>query len=81
MRLQHRLQMFNPGHANLPIGFYNPANQEIGVPRGNTQTRVPTATVIDLGSVGLFIFLIILFNYTTSSPKTTTQQPQSPATS
>jgi len=30
MRLLHRLQMSNPGNANLLIGTFNLANQEIG---------------------------------------------------
>jgi len=31
MRLLHRLQMSNPGNANLLIGTFNLANREIGV--------------------------------------------------
>jgi len=31
--------MPNPGNANLPIGFFNPANQEIGDPRGKMRKR------------------------------------------
>ena len=31
--------MPNPGNANLPIGFFNPANQEIGDPRGGNAEK------------------------------------------